>query len=149
MLGIATLAPADPVLPSLLVLALGVQRVVLRFLLGVTPLAPGEPWITLIFGAVAVGILVSRARRREAVAHAARVEAHAAAIERVARLLLLVRDRANSPLQTVALGVAIMKRRCPDQQRVAAAMDRAVLRMRRLSKALQRASRSIERASPV
>jgi hypothetical protein len=147
MLGIASLAPADPLLPSLLVVMLGVQRVALRFLLGVTPLAPGEPWITLIFAAVAVGMLVSRARRRQAVAQAATVAAHAAALERVARLLLLVRDRANTPLQTVALGAAIMKRRCPDQQRVAAAMDRAVHRLRKLSKALQRASRSFERAS--
>ena len=147
MLGIATLAPADPLLPSLLVVMLGVQRVVLRFLLGVAPLAPGEPWITLIFAVVAVAMLVSRARRREFVANAARVAAHAAALERVARLLLLVRDRANTPLQTVALGAAIMRRRCPDQQRVAAAMDRAVHRLRKLSKALQRASRSFERAS--
>jgi hypothetical protein len=147
MLGIATLAPADPMLPAFLVVMLGVQRVVLRFLLGVVPLAPGEPWLTLIFAAVAVGMLVSRARRREFVARAARVAAHAAALDRVARLLLLVRDRANSPLQTVALGAAIVKRRCPDQQRVAAAMDRAVQRLRKLSTALQRASRSIERTS--
>jgi len=147
MLGIATLAPADPMLPAFLVVMLGVQRVLLRFLLGVVPLAPGEPWLTLIFAAVAVGMLVSRARRREIVANAARVAAHAAALERVARLLLLVRDRANSPLQTVALGAAIVKRRCPDQQRVAAAMDRAVHRLRKLSKALQRASRSFERAT--
>jgi hypothetical protein len=56
-----------------------------------------------------------------------------------------VRDRANSPLQTVALGAEIMKRRCPDQKRVAEAMDRAVQRLRKLSTALQRASRSIER----
>ncbi|HTQ42145.1 MAG TPA: hypothetical protein VMI75_05250 [Polyangiaceae bacterium] len=146
MLGIATLAPADPMLPAFLVVTLGVQRVVLRYLLGVVPLAPGEPWLTLIFAAVAVGMLVSRARRREFVANAARVAAHAAALERVARLLLLVRDRANSPLQTVALGAAIMRRRCPDQQRVASAMDRAVRRLRKLSKALQRASRSFERA---
>jgi hypothetical protein len=146
MLGIATLAPADPLLPAFLVVMLGVQRVVLRYLLGVVPLAPGEPWLTLIFAAVAVGMLVSRARRREFVANAARVAAHAAALERVARLLLLVRDRANSPLQTVALGAAIMRRRCPDQRRVASAMDRAVHRLRKLSKALQRASRSFERA---
>jgi hypothetical protein len=149
MLGIASLSPGDPLLPTLLVVALAVQRVVLQFLLGVSPAAPGEPWVTLIFAVVAVGMLVSRARRREAVAHAARVEARAAALEHVARLLLLVRDRANSPLQTVALGAAIMRRRCADQQRVAAAMDRAVLRLRRLSKALQRASQTIERASPI
>jgi hypothetical protein len=150
MLGIASLAPADPLLPALLVVALGVQRVFLQYLLGTTPVAPGEPWITLVFAAVAVGMLVSRARRREAVAHAAQIAAHAAALERVARLLLLVRDRANSPLQTLALGAAMMKRRCPDQQRVTTAMDRAVHRLGKLSKALQRASRSIEReSSPV
>jgi hypothetical protein len=147
ILGIASLAPADPILPSLLVVALGVQRAALRFILGATPVSPGEPWFTLIFAAVAIGMLVTRARRREAVARAARIEAHAAALERVARLLLLVRDRANTPLQTVALGAAIMRKRCADQQRVAAAMDRAVRRLRRLSKALQRASRTIERES--
>jgi hypothetical protein len=149
MLGIASLAPADPLLPALLVVALGLQRVFLQFLLG-TPAAPGEPWITLIFAAIAVGMLVSRARRREAVANAARVAAHAAALERVARLLLLVRDRANTPLQTLALSAAIVRRRYPDQQRVTSAMDRAVHRLRKLSKALQRASRTIEReSSPV
>lgn len=149
MLGIASLAPADPLLPSLLVVALAVQRVALRFLLAVVPAAPGEPWVTLIYAGVAVGMLVTRARRREAVAHAARVEAHAAALERIAQLLLSVRDRANTPLQTIALGTAVLKRHCAGQQeRVAAAMDRAVRRLRRLSKALQRASRAFERTTP-
>jgi hypothetical protein len=148
MLGIASLAPGDPLLPSLLIVALAAQKVVLRFVLAVPQVAPGEPWFTLIFGGVAVGMLVSRARRREAVARAARAEAHAAALERVARLLLSVRDRANTPLQTIALGAAVMTRRCGGQQRVAAAMDRAIRRLSRLSKALQRASRSIERGSP-
>jgi hypothetical protein len=111
--------------------------VAIRSSWGVVPRAPGEPWIALTFTVVAVGMLVSRARRREFVANAARVAAHAAALERVARLLLLLRDCANTPLQTVALGTAIVKRRCPDQHRAAA----------ELSNALQRASRSIERAS--
>lgn len=149
MVGVASLAPADPLLPSILVVALGMQRVVLRYLLHVPPIAPGEPWITLFFAVIAVAMLLTRASRREAVARAARVEAHAAALERVTRLLLHVRDRANTPLQTIALGTAIMKRRCADERRVTAAMDRAVLRLRRLSKALQRASRTIERATPV
>lgn len=148
MLGIASLAPASPLLPSLLVMAMGLQRVLLRFVFGITPVAPGEPWVTLIYAAIAVGMLVSRARRREMVARAARAEAHAAAVERVAQLLLSVRDRANTPLQTIALGTAIMSQRCAGQQRVAMAMDRAVRRLRRLSRALQRASRSFERASP-
>jgi hypothetical protein len=148
MLGIASLAPADPLLPSLLIVALGVQRVVLRFLLGSAPVAPGEPWITLIYAVIAVGMLLSRARRREAVERAARAMAHAAALERVARLLLAVRDRANTPLQTIALGTAIVKRRGTAEPRVTAAMDRAVRRLRRLSRALQRASRAFERTTP-
>ncbi|HEX8793495.1 MAG TPA: hypothetical protein VF765_21280 [Polyangiaceae bacterium] len=149
MLGIALLAPADPLVPSILAIALGVQKVVLRYVVGVPQVAPGEPWITLIFAAIAVGMLLSRASRREAIARAARVEAHAAALERVTRLLLTVRDRANTPLQTIALGTAIMTRRCASEQRVAAAMDRALRRLRRLSRALQRASQSFERATPL
>lgn len=147
MLGIASLAPASPLLPSLLIAGLALQRVVLRFLLGTTPVAPGEPWITLIYAVIAVGMLVTRARRREAAAQAARALAHAAAIERVAQLLVSVRDRANTPLQTIALGTAIMKRHA-DQPRVTEAMDRAVRRLRRLSRALQRASRAFERPTP-
>jgi hypothetical protein len=107
--------------------------------------APGEPWVTLIFAAIAVAMLVSRARRRRAIAQAARIAAHATALERMARLLLRVRDRANTPLQTIALGSALLTRRCAGQERVAAAMGRAVRRLSRLSKALQRASRAIER----
>jgi hypothetical protein len=148
MLGIASLAPANPLLPSLLIVALGLQRVVLRFVFGIVPVAPGEPWITLIYATVAVGMLVSRARRREALGEAARAMAHAAAVERVARLLLGVRDRANTPLQTIALGTAILKRHGAGEPRVTAAMDRAVRRLRRLSRALQRASRAFERTTP-
>lgn len=148
MLGIASLAPASPLLPSLLIVGLGLQRVVLRFVLGITPVAPGEPWVTLIYAVIAVGMLVSRARRREAAREAARAMAHAAAVERVARLLLSVRDRANTPLQTIALGTAILKQRGAGEPRVIAAMDRAVRRLRRLSRALQRASRAFERTTP-
>ncbi len=147
MLGIAALAPASPGLPATVVVALGVQRVVLRFVLGSQPTVPGEPWITLIFAAIAVGMLVSRAHRREAVARAARVAARAAALDRMTRLLLGIRDRANTPLQTIAFGAAVVARRCTDQQRIARAMENAVVRLRRLSNALQRASREIDQAA--
>jgi hypothetical protein len=147
MVGIAALAPASPRLPVAVVLTLGMQAVVLPLALGRPPTVPGEPWITIIFAVISIAMLVSRARRREAAASAAHLAARVAALERVTRLLLRVRDRANTPLQTITLCTELIWRRCPEQQRAAEAIQHAVVRLRRLSTALQRGTRSLERAS--
>jgi hypothetical protein len=147
MLGIASLAPGSPWLPALVCAALAVQAIVLRFALARVPTTLGEPWITAIFAGIAIGMLVSRARRREAAARAARVVAYAAALERMTAFLSRVRDRANSPLQTIDLGATLIANRCPSEQRITSAMQNAVVRLRRLSTTLTRATLSTERAS--
>jgi hypothetical protein len=147
MLGIASLAPASPVLPVLVIVALGVEAAVLPAALGQHPIMAGEPWITVVFAAASVAMLVSRARRREQAARAARLVARVAALDRMTRLLLRVRDRANTPLQTVTLCAELIGRRCPEERRAVEAIQHAVVRLRRLSTALRRATRSLDRAS--
>jgi hypothetical protein len=65
-----------------------------------------EPWITLSF--LLIGLVSARLleQRRIASVHLLRAEAEASALHRRALMLLALRDRLNSPLQTLVVGVA-------------------------------------------
>jgi hypothetical protein len=70
----------------------------------VLPLA--EPWITLSF--TFIGLVSARIldHRRVASIRLLRAEAEASALYRRARMLVALRDRLNSPLQTLVLGMS-------------------------------------------
>jgi hypothetical protein len=88
------------------------------------------PWATVAYGAFAFAVYVLQMRRYALLRRAARAEAEAAALERFARMVLAVRDLANTPLQTVELTAALLRRRGePDARlldRVLRACDRLV-----------------------
>jgi hypothetical protein len=88
------------------------------------------PWATVAYGAFACAVYALQMRRYALLRRAARAEAEAAALERFARMVLAVRDLANTPLQTVELTAALLRRRGePDAKlldRVLRACDRLV-----------------------
>jgi hypothetical protein len=86
-----------------------------RFHLGSTPLLAqsGYIWNLLLTGLCAAALLIARYLYERTVRRFCELEARAATAERTARVFLTVRDRANSPLQTLEIGLALLKRRQP------------------------------------
>jgi hypothetical protein len=138
ILGMAVLAPSSLWLGAGLIAGFAVHAALLlaslhthgHRLVGVT----AEPWVTFLFAAVAIAYLGSRANRRTMMQRLAHLRAEARANRRLARLFLTLRDRANTPLQTLELGTALLERRLlPAEARVLQALRGSIARLRDLS----------------
>lgn len=67
-----------------------------------------EPWVTTVFMAIGIVVLVMRERRRLASISLLRAEAHAAAEYRRVGLILALRDQLNSPLQSLLASAVVL-----------------------------------------
>ena len=87
-----------------------------RFHLGSEPLLArsGYIWSVLLTGLCAATLLIARYQYERTLRRFIELEARAATAEMTARVFLTVRDRANSPLQTLAIGLALLKRQQPE-----------------------------------
>ncbi|MBN1204025.1 MAG: hypothetical protein JXB05_03765 [Myxococcaceae bacterium] len=135
MLGIGLLAPTRPALGYGLVGAFAAEGVLLWYGLGLhTRLGmPWEPWITLVWGGTACGLLAFRARTLRIEQRLLKARAEAEFLERLARLLLVVRDAANTPLQSLELGVSLLQQRSPENAALLLTLERALSRLRALT----------------
>ncbi len=135
MLAISVLAPTRLWLGGGLIAAFALEAVVLWYVLGMARVLGGfiwEPWLTLIYGGVALGLLGWRVRNHTIELKLRQARADAEALERLARLLLALRDAANTPLQTLELALTLL-RRGPCSEALLASMERAVHRLRALT----------------
>ncbi len=135
MLGIGLLAPTGLGLGSALIGAFALEAVVLWYGLGLhTRLQmPWEPWITLVWGGTGCGLLAFRVRTWGIEQRLMKARAEAESLEQVARLLLVLRDGANTPLQSLELGVALLRQRAPENASLLETMERALTRLRGLT----------------
>ncbi|HEX5750232.1 MAG TPA: hypothetical protein VFZ09_28635 [Archangium sp.] len=140
MLAIGVLAPTGLWLGGGLIAAFALEAGVLWFALGLGShpgvRSPWEPWVTLIYGGVALTMLAYRVRSHTIELKLREVRAEAEALERLARLFLAVRDATNTPLQTLELSIALLRQRSPESEPTLAAMERAVHRIRSLTQRL-------------
>jgi hypothetical protein len=77
---------------------------------GPSPALDREPWFTLLFGVIAMMLLYARERRRRLEQRLTAAEARARLLAQVSRLLFSLRDRANTPLQTIEIAIALLER---------------------------------------
>jgi hypothetical protein len=136
MLGISLLSPVSLWLAGGLLGLVAINAAALWLYLHHNYPLPGavaEPWLTLIFGGIAAVFVLARLYRRAMLQRLDRASAETASLIRVSRLFLSVRDRANTPLQTIEFAIALLERRLPDEQHTIEAMRRALLRLRELS----------------
>jgi len=86
------------------------------FHLGSEPLLAqsGYIWNVLLTGFSAATLLTARYQYERTLRRLIELEARAATAEMIARVFLTVRDRANSPLQTLEIGLALLRRRQPE-----------------------------------
>jgi len=73
----------------------------------------GYIWNVLLTGLCAAALLIARYLYERTIKRYVELEARAATSEMTARLFLNVRDRANSPLQTLEIGLTLLKRGQP------------------------------------
>jgi hypothetical protein len=137
MLAISVLAPTRLWLGGGLIAAFALEAVVLWYALGMVHLLGGfvwEPWLTLVYGGVALGLLGWRVRNHTIELKLRRARADAEALERLARLLLALRDAANTPLQTLELALTLLRQGgAGGNPALLASMERAVHRLRALT----------------
>jgi hypothetical protein len=74
----------------------------------------GYIWNVLLTGLCAATLLIARYQYERTLRRFIELEARAATAEMTARVFLTVRDRANSPLQTLEIGLALLKRQQPE-----------------------------------
>jgi len=135
MLGIGLLAPTGLKLGLGLVGAFALEAVLLWYGLRLPERLgmPWEPWVTLVWGGAACGLLVFRVRTQRIEQRLQMARAEAESLERVARLLLAMRDAANTPLQSLELGVSLLQQRSPENAALLMTMERALSRLRSLT----------------
>ncbi len=135
MVGIGLLAPTGLALGLGLIAAFALEAVVLWYGLELHHRLemPWEPWITLVWGGAACGLLVFRVRTQRIELRLQKARAEAESLERVARLFLAMRDAANTPLQSLEVGVSLLQQRSPENAALLVTMERALTRLRSLS----------------
>jgi hypothetical protein len=140
MLCLSVLAPTRYFLGGGLIAAFALESVVLWYGLGLASHpgvhSPWEPWVTVIYGGVALAILGYRVRNHTIELKLREARAEAEALERLAHLFLAMRDATNTPLQTLELSLTLLKRRHPESTPTTEKMERALERLRSLTQRL-------------
>jgi hypothetical protein len=104
-----------------------------------------EPWASIVYGAFGVGLLAYRLRGLAMAREVARRQAETALLKRLARASLSLRDLANTPLQTLSLSMEVLRARDGSLAPILDRMERALLRLQALGRALSRYETPIRR----
>jgi hypothetical protein len=96
----------------------------------------GEPWFVLIYALFAAVLLIYRFRSIALERDMLRVQAEAAAAEKLARTLLRLRNYANTPIQTIAFATELLRAKTGDLQPTLDRLERAVGKLMEVSHAL-------------
>lgn len=138
LLGIAVSAPTwrsgGALIAVFTVHALALWRVLAHS--ASSPALDREPWFTLFFAVIAALLLYTRSRRRELERRLAAAEARARALSQVSGMLLALRDRANTPLQTLEIAIARLEQGGHADVGSVALMRRALERLVSIQRAL-------------
>lgn len=95
-----------------------------------------EPVFTIFFGLIAGLLLYIREGRRDLEARLVATEARAKALTQVSRVLLALRDRANTPLQTLEVAIALLEDTGGSNDPVLVPMRRALARLTSIQQTL-------------
>ncbi len=104
----------------------------------------GEPVVTTIYALLAACLLAFRMRDDLTIRRLMASEARARALEETARVFLSIRDRSNTPLQTLALQTELLKRAHPDSKKTVLAMEENFNRLKEMNRLLTRLEERID-----
>lgn len=97
-----------------------------------------EPWITVLYGVVALILLIHRRRQLAAQLAVVRLQTKATYVEQLMRKFQAVRDLANSPLQSIAATLTLLHRKHPESRAQLVRIERQLDRLRKLTIVLSR-----------
>ena len=98
----------------------------------------GEPWFILVYALFSGVLLVYRLRGLALEREMLRIQADAAAAERLARTFVRLSDYANTPIQTIAFTTELLRAKTHDLKPTLDRLERAVEKLTELSHALTR-----------
>lgn len=98
--------------------------------------AAGEPWVTILYVAITGLLLVLRWRNRRFELLLIQAQTEAKALRHLMQISLAVRDQVNTPLQSLELSIALLKKRHPEEQPALEKMDRSLRKLVELSQDL-------------
>jgi lipid-A-disaccharide synthase-like uncharacterized protein len=101
-------------------------------------LPAGEPWATLAFSVFGAILLVYAVRRRSLEQRMLLAESQSAALARLARSYLAIRDFTNTPLQTIQSTTDLVRARHPELAETLEPVQRSLQRMKKLNDVLAR-----------
>jgi hypothetical protein len=104
----------------------------------------GEPGATLAIATFAFVLLGYRLKSLALEREIARAHVEVATTQAFRKLVLAVRDLANTPLQTIAFAAMTMRQRHPDLDPTVRLVDRSLDRLRRLDERLRRHEEGID-----
>jgi hypothetical protein len=96
----------------------------------------GEPWFVLIYALFGAVLLIHRRRGMALEREMLRVQADAAAAERLARTFLRLRDYTNTPVQTIVFTIELLRAKTRDLKPILDRLERAVEKLTELSRVL-------------
>lgn len=130
---LAVLSPGRLFVNALLMLAFIVHWLVLWKMLDLEHVAsavtPNEPWMTLSFLFVATVLLGFRISHERVIRDLERTRTRAEEMEQIARVVLTLRDRMNTPLQTLQLSAALLRAKEAGERALANVIGRATDRI--------------------
>ena len=95
-----------------------------------------EPWISLVYFMVASALLSFRFRDEKLIQKLSEETANMAAMKQLARIFLSLRDRANTPIQTLKISAELLKRKYPDAKDLSVTIDATAKRLTEMNRYL-------------
>lgn len=145
-LAVATLAPFRPAVCYGVVAACAVTPVVIYAVMPAPMRAnlPVEvPWTTLVYPLLAAGILMYRVRALRFERDMLRAQAEREQFERFVKVSLAYRDLVNSPLQTIELLCAMLRRAHPESKEVLDRLGSSTSRLKGMGEMLSRTEHQV------
>lgn len=140
--GLAVLFSGSFLLNFLLIVIFAIESLVLWFHLESyhtsNLLASGEPYSIMLFAFVSLCLLVFRYQDERTYRNLMLQKARSELVENLAKIFLSIRDRANSPLQSLYLLAEILKRKKTVDQDVIYILENSITRLNTLNKKLIR-----------
>lgn len=147
MIAVAVMMPGPAIWPAAIVV-LTTALALVQFFAGGIATDPsawgGEPWITFLYGGIAVFLVAFRAQHRVIAQRYAKVRAQTDALTEMSRFFLALRDLQNTPIQTLEIDTAILERRHPESATAIKRMRRSIAELRDISRRLAKYDRLVQ-----
>lgn len=130
---LAVLIPGAYWVNAILMVGFVVEAVIIWRVLDVphveTAVVWHEPWVSVTYVVIAAGLLLFRIAHDHMHRELERSRSRAEMLEQVARIFLTIRDKTNTPLQTLVLAVAVLRAKYPEAVELTELLSRSTDRI--------------------